>query len=187
MVGIAARMLGAGFVVAAVSGIAAADEPGAASWTHFRSDEGRFEVTLPRSPVRETISRDTWLGAVTESKYSAERDGTVFAVEHHDLPRAAATLVPAGAILRRARNGILADEDGRELAWKDCTLAGREARELTYEVPGDPPYVEKLVLLLVGSRLYIVGAGSSETDPRDHHTAFFDSFHLLSPEVALRR
>ncbi len=148
----------------------------------FSPPEGRFRVVFPAEPVVSTASRRTFLGAVVETRYAVEIGDTSVAVELHDLPPLARLLLPAGAILGRARDRLVEGAGRRAVAARDAPHLGFPAREVTYDLSEQPARVEKALLVLVGSRLYIALA----TWPRASaiHSAaerLFETFEVWPP------
>jgi len=144
----------------------------------FESQTGRFRVLLPGEPSVETHSRRTLLGRVTDARYELASDGTFWAVETHDIPRAAALLLPARVILDRARQGFLADRDRREIERTDTERRGHPAQRIRYVRRDDPEWPRVALLVLAGNRIYIVIGEDSprtrETLPPERFLASFD-------------
>jgi hypothetical protein len=121
------------------------------------SSEGRFRAALPsRLPRPERRSRPTLLGTVHEVHYVlAWGEGRV-SLEFYDLPRLATLIVPAGLLLEQAADGVVADMRARELERISLERQAHPARLVTYVLPGEPGAVERALIVLAGSRLYMV-------------------------------
>lgn len=148
----------------------------------FSPPGGRFSVHVPAEPVVSAKTWQTLLGAVVETRYAVEIGDTSVAVELYDLPRLAAFLLPASAILGRARDRLVEGTGGRVVATRDAPHRGFPAREVTYEIAEQPIRVEKALLVLVEHRLYIALA----TCPRAlaaHPAAerLFETFDVWQP------
>ena len=148
----------------------------------FSPPGGRFSVRVPAEPVVSAKTRQTLFGAVVETRYAVEIADTSLAVELYELPRIAAFLLPASAILGRARARLLEGTGGRAVATRDAPHRGFPAREVAYEIPEQPIRVEKALLVLVEHRLYIALA----TWPRAlaaHPAAerLFETFEVWQP------
>jgi hypothetical protein len=134
------------------------------AWRVFDSPEGRFRVTAPGAPALTTSSQATFLGPIHQARYAFQLAEGRVVVEHHDLPRLATLLLPAGAILGRAQSGLLQDVGGRLLESREVSHQGYPAREISYDVAGPPTLRERALLILAGNRLYLVIATWSPTD-----------------------
>jgi hypothetical protein len=147
----------------------------------FSPPEGRFSALLPAEPVVSTVTRRTFLGAVVGTRYVVEIGDTTVAVELHDLPRMARLLVPANAILGRARDRLVEDVGTRVVAARDALRGGFPAREVTYELER-PARIEEALLVLVERRLYIALATwprGSAIPPAARR--LFESFEVWPP------
>jgi len=132
--------------------------PDLPAWRVFDSPEGRFRVSAPVEPELTTSSQSTFLGPIHQARYSFDLGEGQVVVEHHDLPRLATLLLPAGAILGRAQSSLLEDVGGRLLESREVSQQGYPAREVSYDVPGPPSVRERTLLILAGNRLYLVVA-----------------------------
>lgn len=101
------------------------------------------------------------------------------AVETHDFPAFAASLVPAATILERTHSGVLDDMRARQIESHPLKIQDRPALDFSYEVPGEPPHVERALAVLVHSRIYLVTAMTDDS-PGDHPVVrrFLESFHF---------
>ena len=160
----------AGFAVAA-----GAAEP----WTVFAPGEGRFTVELPGPPALERDARLTPVGYVYQTKYWLRTGDALLAVELHDIPPIASALTTDGMILDSARDGVIENENGTLLEARALDFRGSPAREFTYRFPGEAPLVERVLAVLVGSRLYLL-TGMTAHAPASHPdiTRFFASFRV---------
>jgi hypothetical protein len=147
----------------------------------FSPPDGRFSASFPAEPVVSTATRRTFLGAVVATRYAVETGDITVAVELHDLPRMARFLLPADAILGRARDRLVEDVGGRVVAAADALRGGFPARQVTYELER-PVRVEEALLVLVERRLYIVLAtwpSGSAVPPAAQR--LFESFEVWLP------
>jgi hypothetical protein len=134
--------------------VAAASASGEAQT--FRSIPGRFSVQLPAAPERGTEDQHPGEGPRVEgTTFSVQQGVTEYRVEYYDLPRFAAALLPDGFILRRARDGLVGDVNGRMLSSSRIERRGRPAITTRYEIPGERGEVERALLVLSDRRLYL--------------------------------
>jgi hypothetical protein len=169
-----------------VAGLAASEnvQPAATGlatqgWPEFRSELGRFAVRMPGPPKQRSSSRLSLAGRIRSAEYLVEHGAAELRVEHHDLPAIARFLVSSAALLKRAQQTLVADEDARELHSVEASLHGYPARRVSFRVRGEKRLQGDALLALVGSRLYILealqppaSAGARWLDP------FFQSFRV---------
>ena len=149
------------------------------AWETYRFARGRFSVRLPDLPSVATDSRWTPVGRIHQARYSLTLDDARVVLEHHDLPRVAVLMFPQASILNRARNSLVSDVGGEVLASSDAPRDGRATREVTYTVPGDEGLVERALIQLVDTRLYVLVVTlprARSGDPRI--TQLFGSFEV---------
>jgi hypothetical protein len=148
-------------------------------WSAFRSEAGRFLVELPAAPEVHTASSSTFFGAVSHTKYTLRVENALVAVEVHDFPAVAATLLSSSAILEHTRRGVLDDMQARQIESHARTLHEMPALDFTYEVPGASTRRERALAVLVGHRIYLV-TGMTEGSPGSHPEIgrFFESFRF---------
>jgi hypothetical protein len=148
-------------------------------WSAFRSAAGRFRVELPAAPEVHTESSSTLFGAVSHTKYTLRVEDALVAVEVHEFPAVAATLLSSRAILEHTRRGVLDDMQARQIESHARTLQKMPALDFTYELPGAPTRRERALAVLVGHRIYLV-TGMTEGSPGSHPEIgrFFESFRF---------
>jgi len=172
------RILGA---AAFASALAAAPAPAARAgegWTVFAPPGGGFRIEVPGTPRRESEQRFTPVGSVRETKYWLEVDGAELAVETHDVPPLAAALMSDATILDQARDGVVDNEGGELIQTRALTVQGAPAREFTYRYPGEPVRLERVLTVLMGSRIYLITGTCAEPAAHPAVARFFASFRL---------
>ncbi|HEY5656944.1 MAG TPA: hypothetical protein VIY27_04070 [Myxococcota bacterium] len=149
----------------------------------FSPPGGHFSVRLPVEPAAAaTSTRRTLLGAIAETTYRVEVGDRRFALELRDLPAVAVFLLPSGTILDRARDGLREAVGGRLLDAREAPHRGHPAREIVYEIPGEPLRVERALLVLVGGRLYIaLATWPAAADAGPAVDRLFESFEVWEP------
>jgi len=172
-----ALLLAAPILLAAVMGSAAEEPP---SWKPFSSEEGQFRILLPDQPVVTHASRSTFLGKIPQTRHETLSGVGEVSIDHHDLPGIAIDMMPDSVILDQAGENLIEAVGGTQSLERAYTWNGHAAREITYEVPGDTPMLERCRLILVEARLYLVIANwpAPQAIP-DQLVAFFDSFELM--------
>jgi hypothetical protein len=162
--------------VALLAIAALAGAPARAEWTAFEPEEGRFTVALPGAPSVERDAHFTPVGSIAMTKYWLRVGGALLAVEMHDIPPVAAAVIPDETILDRARESLLREVHGTLIDGRSLAFLGEPAREFRYRLPGSVPLVERVLAVLVGSRLYLV-TGMARDPATDPDVArFFASF-----------
>ena len=175
---------GARWLLVAASAVSMMAAAGTAEleWLRFRSERGRFAVQLPGHPEEIRDTRATLGGIVHWSEYRAKRGATELRVEHHDLPWLAKLLLSSDALLKRAKNGLVSEENGHELSSSVVSLQGHPAREVSFRVPAEPDLSGDALLVLVGSRLYVVVALGPQAERDDSaRERFLRSFEVWEP------
>jgi hypothetical protein len=175
---------GARWLLVAASAVSMAVVAGAAEleWLHFRSERGRFAVQLPESPEEIPDTRITLGGTVRWTEYRAGLGATEFRVEHHDLPWLAKFLLSGDSLLKRAKNGLVEEEHGHELSSAVVSVQGYPACEVSFRVLAEQDLGGDALLVLVGSRLYVVVALGPQVERDDSaRERFFRSFEVWEP------
>lgn len=175
---------GARWLLVAASAIWMLAAVGAAEpeWLRFRSESGRFAVQLPESPEEVRNTRVTLGGIVYWSEYLTRRDATEFRVEHHDLPWLATFLLSGDALVKRAKDGLVEEENGHELSGAVVSVQGYPAREVSFRVPAEQDLDGDALLVLVESRLYVVVAlGPQAERDASERERFLRSFEVWEP------
>lgn len=114
----------------------------------FRSDSGRFRIGFPgTTPASRRLLGVKFPATTNNVLHEVTVDGTEFAVELHDIPRAATMLLSRDFILERATAGVLADLGARELASRAVSRQQYPARRVHYEVPEQGLVGEMLLVL----------------------------------------
>jgi hypothetical protein len=165
-------------LLAALPSRAAEPAEGAARWSPFAPPGAGIQIEMPGTPRQEIREHWTPLGVVREKKYWLSAEGAELVVETHDVPAIPAAWMGHERVLDRARDGVLDHVDGIVLESHALSFEGAPARAFVYRHPGAPTRTERVLAVLVGSRLYLLTGTSA--DARDHAGVlrFFDSFSL---------
>jgi hypothetical protein len=149
-------------------------------WTAFAPDGGRFAVELPGAPAVEGDSHWTPVGSIAMTKYWLRAGDALLAVEVHDIPAVAAALVSDDRVLDEARDSLIRDMGGTLIEGRALALSGAPARDFRYRLPGKAKLEERVLAVLLDTRLFIVTgmARSPASDPEVGR--FFASFRFWS-------
>ena len=152
----------------------------AGEWAEFAPEDGRFAVELPGAPAVERDSHWTPVGSVTMTKYWLRAGDVLLAVELHDIPAVAAALVSDDRILDQARDSLLQDVGGTLVEGRALEYQGSPARDFRYRLPGAAQLEERVLAVLVDTRLYLITgmARAPASDPGVAH--LFASFRCWS-------
>ena len=150
----------------------------AGEWTAFEPPGGRFAVELPGAPAVEGDSHWTPVGSISMTKYWMRVGDALLAVEMHDLPPVAAAVVSDDRILDQAQESLIRDMGGTLIEGRALEVRGAPAREFRYRLTGKAGLEERVLAVLLDSRLYIVTgmARAPGSAPEVEH--FFASFRF---------
>jgi hypothetical protein len=162
--------------VALLVALVLAAVPACADWSAFAPEGARFAVEIPGAPAIEHDAHWTPVGSVRMTKYWLRAGDVLLAVELHEIPAVAARLVSDDMILDQARDSLLSDVGGTLLESRALENTGAPAREFVYRLPGRAQLAERVLAVLVGTRLYLV-TGMARAPGSDPEVArFFASF-----------
>ena len=151
------------------------------TWKEFSSKEGRFSVLVPGTPSEQTQNLDTGVGAIDLHFFIVEQDGFQYLVSYNDYPDAMVREADADKVLDGARDGVVANVQGRLLNEVKVWLADYPGRELRIRIP-EGRQTMRTRLYFVGNRLYQVGVLSAEDSAAaDEISKFLNSFKLQTP------
>lgn len=154
----------------------------AAEWTAFAPQGGQFAVELPGAPAVEGDSHWTPVGTIAMTKYWLRVGDALLAVEVHDIPAVAAALVSDDRILDEARDSVVRDMRGTLIEGRALEFQGAPARDFRYRLPGKAQLEERVLAVLLGTRLYLV-TGMARAPVADPEVGrFFASFRFWSED-----
>jgi hypothetical protein len=152
-----------------------------ATWREFSSKEGRFSVLVPGTLSEQTQNLTTQAGAIDLHFFVVEQDGFQYLVSYNDYPDAMVREANADKVLDGARDGVVANVQGRLLNEAKVWLADYPGRELRIKIP-EGRQAMRTRLYFVGNRLYQVGVLSAEDGAAAEEIGkFLNSFKLLTP------
>lgn len=133
----------------------------------FKSDTGKFTVTIAQPLVESTQTVDTLAGKIDMHMFVAEIGKTTFIVAYSDYSDAVVQKDPQ-KVLDLAENGAVSNVNGNFLDNKKITLDGNPGYEFLFESTAQTgeTITTKAHFFLVGNRLYQVMAlaNSGEVD-----------------------
>lgn len=125
------------------------------TWDEFTSSEGAFSILLPGVPTEQTKTVNTAVGPIDAHFFLLERKDVAYMVGYSDYPDTVVQKNNPDAILEAARNGAVANVQGKLLSELMVSLNGYPGRELKIEPAGGKGTI-KAKIFMVGNRLYQV-------------------------------
>jgi len=152
--------------------------PGPAVWSEFRSDEGRFSISMPERPVSQASTIETIQGRFEQHAFIASHMPLLCMVAYTDIPKPLLAADNADGFFDGVRDEFIKDAGGKLASESSLSLDGYPGREIKVHLfRGEL----RLRLFLVGDRLYIVSLTNldkvSESDAETPNK-FFGSFKL---------
>jgi len=148
-------------------------------WTEYRSEADRFAAFFPGTPTESSKTVNTAIGPIEMKIYGVAKKQTAFSVVLSDYPPEHVKRVGSATILDGARDGAVANTQGKLLSELIIEIAGNPGRDLKISAAGGKGTV-RAKLFLVGSRLYQVLAVTPTEDSYAPQVGrFLESFKLL--------
>ncbi len=149
-------------------------------WIIYSSPEGGYEVHFPELPSVERRATSTRAGILDLRSASVDRGEGGFSVTYIDYPPGSAS--DAARFLDEEVVRTIARSGGKLLEKKPLSLDGREAREVTFDVPDTVVAGggrTRARLIVSGNRLYAVSVtGTAEFLDKGDTDKFFRNFAL---------
>ncbi len=163
--------------------------PGPPVWTEFKSDEGRFTVSMPQKPATQSSVMDTPQGRFEQHIFIASHRGVICMVAYTDLPKNSLAGNDPDGFFDGVRDQFIKQVEGKLGTESPLTLDGHTGRDIKVLMfRGE----HRLRLFLVGERMYMLSIMQLEKDSEpgeDIPGKFFGSFKLspiAKPVAALR-
>lgn len=150
-------------------------------WTTFTSQEGRFSVAVPAEPVKTETHQKSFIGEVTNHIFTTESGTDTFTVDYSDIPHFALDFAGADTIYEHAKGALLKKTFGKPTSYEDLTVSGERGKRLVYDTPSVPDHAEMrgdAVLVLVGTRLYVIDGVVPETQADVKSERFLSSIEI---------
>ncbi len=148
-------------------------------WQTFSPEGSGCSVLMPGVPVPKTMS----IGGFSVKHYhvAREKDNKAFEVSFFDIPAPALPPNIMDAMVKGARDNVVAASNGTVSSETSITLGNLPGREFQLKLPKGESYIARLYLVKVGNahRVYQIGAGGSNIQLNTGDGArFFDSFKI---------
>lgn len=143
----------------------------------YRSDEGRFSISLPGKPERMVQKTDTSMGALESVMYQAGSDKIGFIAGYVDYPPKMFENTDIEKMLDVARDGAIQNIKGKLLNENVLDFHGNPGRELEVELPNKATLKSRIIL--INNRLYqVMAISNSKKTLNTNCPKFFDSFKV---------
>jgi hypothetical protein len=143
----------------------------------YRSNEGRFSISLPGKPGRELRHVNTYFGTLEFIMYQASSDKIGFIVGYVDYPQKMFEDTDIEKMLDSARDGAVQNVNGKVKDEKVLDFHGNPGRELEIKLPNKATV--RLRIILIGNRLYqTMAVSKSKSALNKNCQKFFDSFKV---------
>ena len=146
-------------------------------WQEF-TEEGRFSVTVPRALIKTMQKEETQIGEIDIHMFTTEYAGIEYGVGYNDYPP---DLIGDPQLrLDGARDGILANVNGKLLSEQPISIDDHPGRELTAEATENSrTIITKVRIYLVENTLYqVLAVAPKDLSSSPDIAKFMDSFKL---------
>jgi hypothetical protein len=146
-------------------------------WQEF-TEEGRFSVTVPRALIKTMQKEETQIGEIDIHMFTTEYAGIEYGVGYNDYPP---DLIGDPQLrLDGARDGILANVNGKLLSEQPISIDDHPGRELTAEATENSrTIIAKVRIYLVENTLYqVLAVAPKDLSSSPDIAKFMDSFKL---------
>ena len=146
-------------------------------WQEF-TEEGRFSVTVPRALIKTMQKEETQIGEIDIHMFTTEYAGIEYGVGYNDYPP---DLIGDPQLrLDGARDGILANVNGKLLSEQPISIDDHPGRELTVEATENSrTIIAKVRIYLVENTLYqVLAVAPKDLSSSPDIAKFMDSFKL---------
>jgi hypothetical protein len=146
------------------------------AWQEYKNTEGRFRVSFPGTPTRDTIPPPSRLKAGAKPKvisFTAETPDATYSVAFEDF---GGSETPEQFIDKQGTE-LTAGRGGKVISEKDVTVGQAKGKEFVVEVPNRG--TAHMRFIVAGRRLYKLTAIGARKAPDPGDVAkFFESFRL---------
>jgi hypothetical protein len=155
--------------------------PSRSAWEEFTSEKGRFSILMPGKPKSQIIPVSTQIGTINVHALKANTGGFTYMVGYADYPEAIVQSAMPGAMLSGARDGAVANVQGKLIDERAVSLRIYPGRELKIEATeGSRMVMIQARIYLVNTRFYqVMVIGAKDRFSESNADAYLDSFKLL--------
>ena len=162
--------------------------PGPPVWSEFKSDEGRFSVSMPDKPLSQKATMETPQGSLVQHVFTAAHGPLVCMVAYTDFPKQVLVANDADGLFDTLRDQFIKQAEGKLASESSMSMDGHPGRDIKAHMFGGEL---RLRMFLVGDRLYLLSLMKVDKAFESEETAnkFLTSFKLIQttkPIAALR-
>lgn len=163
--------------------------PGPPVWTEFKSEEGRFSISMPAKPASQTSTAETGHGRFEQHAFIASHSPLLCMAAYMDIPKKLLVGNGGDGFFEAIRDQFIKQVEGKLASETSLSLDGHAGREIKVHMfHGEL----RLRIFMVGDRLYLLSIMLSDMVTGSHEEAFkkfFGSFKLspiTKPVAAVR-
>ncbi len=146
--------------------------------TEFTSKEGRFSVSMPGEPGKQTDNIPTAVGSIETHIFMVEKSNIAYMVAYSDYPSEMVQQSNPDDVLDGAKKGAMQNIDGKITKEELIAYGEAPAVELYFSAKGGKGKGQA-VIVLSGNRLYqALAVGSNLLYPDRTVEKFIDSFAI---------
>jgi ribosomal protein L24 len=155
----------------------------------FKSEAGKFTVVSP-VPLKEKVEPVvTSIGNMQTHMFAGEKpDEILFTIAYTDYPEDKVKGGDPAMILDGAAKGSMTNVKATEPTFKDITVSGYPAKEVSGNIKGNKPGQEgtiKLRIILAGNRLYqVMSLRAKDKASPEMMDQFIQSFQLTEKKTS---
>lgn len=148
------------------------------TWEKFSSSEGAFSILMPGTPTQQVRTAKTSSGSIDAYMFLVEYRDVAYMVAYSDYPNPMIQESTPKLILDGARDGAVANVQGKLVRESIISLDKHQGRELQIESPGGKVTVTARIFL-VDRRLYqVMVLMHKDKASSEDVNKFLDSFRI---------
>ena len=170
-----------GLAPVAIMALLGSEAWGEQAWATVTSKEGRFSIEMPGQPAKTETHQKSFVGTVTNHIFTAESGKDTFTLDYSDIPHFALEFAGSDTIYEHAKGALLKQTFGKATSYADVTVSGTKGKRLIYDtppVPGHPEMRGDAILVLVGTRLYVIDGVVPEAEADAKSQRFLSSLAI---------
>lgn len=144
----------------------------------YTSDEGRFSVSMPGKPGKQTQNISTAVGSIAMHMFMVEKKNIAYMVAYSDYPNEVIEESNPEEFLDAAKKGAMQNIGGKITKEEHIAFGEDPGRELNFSAKGGKGK-GRVVIVLSGNRLYqVLAIGLNVQYPDQIVKKFIDSFEI---------
>jgi len=144
----------------------------------YTSDKGRFSVSMPGTPNKQTQNISTGVGSIAMHLFVVEKSSTAYMVAYSDYPNEIIVHSNPDDLLEAAKNGAMKNISGKITEEEPISYGEDPGIELSFSAKGGKAKGQA-VIVLSENRLYqVLAVGSNLLYPDKTVKKFIDSLSI---------